>query len=128
MVKEVLQNMNKIIGVSGFIDDYKIIISAGAIDGISEGMDLNILSKNGEEVKDPFSGEVLGKISNIKAQVKVITVKERFSICVIKDQPLPPHVIHNALPFFKQRFKFDGKPIQRQITDEPIKIGDIVEI
>ncbi|GGA95874.1 hypothetical protein GCM10007183_20010 [Staphylococcus muscae] len=28
----------------------------------------------------------------------------------------------------KQRFKFDAEPINREVTDELIKIGDIVEI
>lgn len=121
--------MEKNIGVAGFIDDYKVIISAGNINGIQEGMELNILSSKGEDIHDPFSGEILGRISHIKAKIKVLNVHDKFSICIIKDQPLPNHLLSTVgMPFFKQRFKFEGNPIQRKITDEPIKIGDIVEI
>ncbi|TDL96722.1 hypothetical protein ERX27_07660 [Macrococcus brunensis] len=121
--------MEKIIGVAGFIDDFKVIISAGNVDGIQEGMELSILSSKGEDIRDPFSGEILGRIPHIKAMIKVILVQDRFSICVIKDQYLPAIALGNAnISFFKQRFKFEGKPIERMVTDEPIKVGDIVEI
>ncbi|MGV3043462.1 hypothetical protein ACEE08_11180 [Staphylococcus rostri] len=120
----------KIVSIAAFLNDYKLVISAGAIDGIEIGMELNVLSKKGQEIKNPLTSETLGKIPHIKAEIIVVDVKDKFSICVLKKQNLPLHIlkIKNMQYNESHRFKFEGKAIERKITDEPLEIGDEVEI
>ncbi|AVQ34376.1 hypothetical protein C7J88_09450 [Staphylococcus muscae] len=76
----------KIISVAAFLNDYKLVISAGAVDGIEVGMELSILSEKGQEIKNPLTSENLGKIPHIKTKILVIDVQDKFSICIPKQQ------------------------------------------
>lgn len=60
------------------LNQYKVVVDIGADSGIRKDMDFIIYSE-GETVKDPDSDEVLGKLENIKARVKVIHIQERLS-------------------------------------------------
>lgn len=120
----------KTVTVAAFLSDYKLAISAGALDGIEVGMELNILSKKGQDIKNPLTSENLGKIQHIKTKILVIDVYDKFSICIPKQQNDQLFILKmmGNQSYYKQRFKFDGEPINREVTDELINIGDIVEI
>lgn len=60
------------------LNQYKVVVDIGADSGIRKDMDFIIYSE-GETIRDPDSDEVLGKLENIKARVKVIHIQERFS-------------------------------------------------
>lgn len=62
------------------ISKFKIIVNAGANQGIKQG-DILTIRGNDKEIIDPFSHESLGYLPVIKAQVKVDTVYEKMCIC-----------------------------------------------
>ncbi|MGW7932607.1 hypothetical protein BU107_10700 [Staphylococcus xylosus] len=123
--------MKKNIGVAALLDDYKVIISAGSIDGIEEGIKINVLSNHGITIKDPYTDEDLGKLNHIKAEILVVEVKEKFSICVSNQKNknffnFKPMGMSSSL--FNNKLKMTGDILNREITEEPIEVGDVVEI
>jgi hypothetical protein len=53
-----------------------VALSAGAIDGVKEGMVFVIYSL-GDSIFDPITGEPLGELELVKGRVKVVNVQER---------------------------------------------------
>jgi hypothetical protein len=69
--------------VARLITDDELAINLGSRDGVKKDMVFSILDETTENITDPITGEDLGSIDRIKAQVKVITVSERLSLGVI---------------------------------------------
>jgi hypothetical protein len=69
----------KITKVAEIIDETKIVINSGSSDGIRVGEYFLILSY-GAEVKDPDTGESLGKLENFKGTGKIVHVQEKIAI------------------------------------------------
>ncbi len=91
--------MEKIEGkVAKILDEYSIVINVGRNSGVVDGMVFAIFVQSDEEIKDPDSGEVLGKLENIKEHVFVSHVQDRFSTCVagVKETSCEEHESHNA--------------------------------
>ena len=91
--------MEKIEGkVARILDEYSIVINVGRNNGVVNGMVFAVFVQSNEEVKDPDSGEVLGKMENIKEHVFVAHVQDKFSTCVAgeKDAPCGEHESHEA--------------------------------
>ncbi len=75
--------MEKIEGkVAKILDEYSIVINVGRDNGVVNGMVFAVFVQSDEEVKDPDSGETLGKLENIKEHVFVAHVQDKFSTCV----------------------------------------------
>ncbi len=66
------------------LDEYSLVINVGRIDGVIDGMVFVIFTQSGDEIKDPDSGEVLGKLENVKDYVSVVHIQDRFSTCIAK--------------------------------------------
>lgn len=62
------------------IDDETIVINAGSLHGIKEGDKFEIY-QDGEEIKDPETGEILGMLDTIKEQVEAVNVFPKMCIC-----------------------------------------------
>jgi len=71
--------------VAKIIDDYRIVVNAGLNQNINTG-DLLIVYEQGEEVKDPETGENLGVLEVTKAVLKVARSYENMSLCVNADK------------------------------------------
>ena len=92
-------NMEKIEGkVARILDEYSIVINVGRDNGVVDGMVFVIFVQSDDEVKDPDSGEVLGKLENIKEHIFVAHVQDKFSTCVAgeKEAPCGEHESHGA--------------------------------
>ena len=61
-----------------------VFISVGARNGVSVG-DGFVVYSVGEELKDPYTGEILGFEEQKAGLVQVINVKQRYSMGVLKD-------------------------------------------
>ncbi len=72
--------MEKIYKIIKIIDDETLVINAGYDNGIKIGDDFEIF-EDGEEIKDPDTGEVLGTLDTIKERVEAIDVFPKMCIC-----------------------------------------------
>jgi hypothetical protein len=64
--------------VAAVIDEYKVVLNVGEIDGISVNADF-ILYRQGPEVTDPDTGESLGVFEQVIGRGVVTYVQERMS-------------------------------------------------
>ena len=139
--------MEKIEGkVARILDEYSIVINIGRNNGVVNGMVFAVFVQSDEEVKDPDSGEALGKLENIKEHVFVAHVQDKFSTCVAgeKDAPCGEHESHGAqtLSGAMMAESMTARPGNSRISNEkmnvntsqisgipqlgPISIGDMV--
>ena len=66
--------------VAQILSDKYIVITAGALAGVKVGMTFVVLSQ-GEEVKDPGTGAVLGRWELPKGYLRATHVQERLTTC-----------------------------------------------
>ncbi|MCB7129355.1 MAG: hypothetical protein J3T61_07445 [Candidatus Brocadiales bacterium] len=72
--------------IAQILDEYNVVINVGRGDGVCEGMPFVIFATSENEVKDPDTGKVLGKLETVKGYVSAVHVQDGLSICAI--QPL----------------------------------------
>jgi len=92
-------NMEKIEGkVAKILDEYSIVINVGRDNDVVNGMVFVVFVQSDDEVKDPDSGEVLGKLEHVKDYIIVSHVQDKFSICVAgeKEASSKEHESHGA--------------------------------
>lgn len=75
--------MEKIIEgkVAKILDEYSIVINVGRNNGVTRDMVFAVFTQSEDEIKDPDSSEVLGKLENIKDYVSAVHVQDKFSTC-----------------------------------------------
>jgi hypothetical protein len=66
--------------VARLITDDELAINLGSRDGVHKDMYFNVVDTRAEDIPDPVTGENLGSIQRIKAQVRIISVSERLSL------------------------------------------------
>ena len=66
--------------VARVLNGQEIVINAGIVDGVTVGMDFNVMDPNGEDIKDPDTDEVLGSIERPKIRVRVIHAQEKLAV------------------------------------------------
>lgn len=110
------------------IDDTAIVINAGKNNSINVGDEFQILGKNGEQVSDPDTGELLGEIELIKGIVIARQVYSKMTICSTETKSLMPNILsYNSLMYEEERLNVDSTQISGGLySDEPVKIGDYV--
>ena len=69
--------------VARLITDDELAINLGLQDGVHKDVYFNVLDTSTENITDPVTGEDLGSIERIKAQVRIISVSERLSLGAI---------------------------------------------
>lgn len=65
--------------VASIIDESTLIINVGEKAGVEKGV-LFVIFEQGEEIKDPESGESLGNLEIVKAEVEAVHVQEQMTI------------------------------------------------
>lgn len=76
-------DMEKMEGkVAKILDEYSIVINIGRDNDVVNGMVFVVFVQSDDEVKDPDSGEVLGKLEHVKDYIFVSHVQDKFSTCV----------------------------------------------
>ena len=66
--------------VARVLNGQEIVINAGIVDGVTVGMDFNVMDTNGEDIKDPDTNEVLGTIERPKIRVRIIHAQEKLAV------------------------------------------------
>jgi|SRR5699024_727628 len=72
---------NKEFKIVKILDEYNVVINAGLSHGLKQGDQFQILDKEGSDVIDPDTQEVIGKLDLIKATVSVTELQEKMCIC-----------------------------------------------
>jgi len=67
--------------VAAILDEYHLIINVGSAQGVTEGMRFVIFAQ-GAEVKDPGTGQPMGRWEFPKGTVKARHVQEKMTVCV----------------------------------------------
>ncbi len=84
-------NMEKIEGkVAKILDEYSIVINVGRDNDVVDGMVFVVFVQSDDEVKDPDSGEALGKLEHVKDYIFVSHVQDKFSTCVAGEKEVSP--------------------------------------
>lgn len=73
--------------IARILDEYTVVVNVGRSQGVCEGMPFVIFGVSDDEVKDPDSGESLGRLETVKGYVSATHVQDKVSICTV--QPLP---------------------------------------
>lgn len=75
--------------IARILDEYTVVINIGRTQGVYEGMPFVIFSVSDDEVKDPDSGESLGRLETVKGYVAATHVQEKISICTVQSLSKP---------------------------------------
>lgn len=70
---------SKPLRVAAILDEYTVVLNKGSADGITID-DKFLVYGVGDEIKDPDTGESLGKVELIRGRVKVQHLQDRLSI------------------------------------------------
>jgi hypothetical protein len=57
-----------------------LVINRGTEDGVRVGMYFEVLAREGENIKDPETGDILGSVDRPKVAVRVVQVKDRLAV------------------------------------------------
>ena len=64
--------------VAAIVDDTTLVLNVGARDGVHEGMLFAVVAEH-DDIRDPDSGESLGRWESVKGRVAVTHVQERMA-------------------------------------------------
>ena len=67
--------------VAGVLNIRELVINVGSLHGVQRGMKFKVLASQPLEIRDPETDEILGVLDREKVRVKVVEVRDRFSIC-----------------------------------------------
>lgn len=60
--------------VAGILTRRELVINRGVADGVEVGMRFAVLNRQGIDVRDPDSGEILGSTEVVKTVVKIVRI------------------------------------------------------
>ena len=128
--------------VADLIDDRTLVINRGEKDGVELGAFFTVYDATGKVVKDPTSGDELGKIKLPKITVKVVHVDEKYSVAETykyKEVNLGGNNpllgvgalnVFNPPKYVKQYETFEIEESTKKKLDKEksiVKVGDVVE-
>ena len=126
--------------IAKIINDHTIVINAGENKGIKENQKFQIIGKKGKEVKDPDTGESLGRLDELKGYVFATTIYPNMTIATSPARStmgLPDSLTKMTAGIYQTTlFSSYHEPLNvdpNQITggfspkeSSPIVVGDIV--
>lgn len=131
---------NKEFKIVKILDEYNVIINAGANHNVKMGDTFQVLDKEGSKVIDPDTQEVIGRLDLIKATVEVTELHEKMCICssrVIANYKSPfanlpalTPISQKLLSTEKEKLNVDLKQVTggKRKSNSKIKIGDTVKL
>jgi len=76
-VVKIVANRGRVVRL---VTDDELLFNLGSEDGVEAGMLFSVLDPLTEKIMDPKTGEDLGSIKRVKAQIRVVNVSERVSL------------------------------------------------
>lgn len=126
--------MNNIYRVIEIIDKYSIIVNYGHLDGATKNNKIRVIAR-GPEIVDSETGDLLGTLDAIKAELTIETVYEKFSICknieITKQNVLinPISLFENTTKIVKEiNIDIASETLKKLPDDLIIRVGDPVEV
>jgi len=123
---------NKTWRIVKIIDNYCVVVNAGAEHGIKVDDELEVYEP-GEPIIDPETNEELGTLDKIKSYLRVKHVYQKMCLCVNADEKITTYMEEFINPFTKI-VKRSYKPLPVDAEEisggwkepEKIKVGDFV--
>ena len=124
--------------VARILGEFQLVLNVGAQQGVKKDMTF-IIYEEGEEIKDPESGQSLGKLEMVKGEVEVVHVQD--TICVAESQEIrkdkEPTVLSAKLAevtlYSKSNIEQEREKLYVKQSDisgvratGPIAVGDLV--
>lgn len=113
-----------------------LLVNLGKKDGLKKGDRLVVIEK-GEEMKDPESGESLGELELVKAELVAADVQEQMSMLRTESRgadtmsvPLSTLMVRDSIKTDRDQEKMAVAPgeISGNPALSPIKTGDVVRL
>ena len=126
--------------VARILSSHEVAINIGAAAGVENGMEFDVLSSVGEDIRDPDTGEILGSISPAKVRVHITKVEERLALASTKSKQVnvygepAPTVGPFARALLPKKWVTKYEPLKRvgeglgdkDEADSYVKVGDPV--
>lgn len=122
--------------VAQILDASQLVLNVGAEHGVTPGLRF-VVYEEGNEVKDPETGQTLGSLELVKGVVEALHVQDRITLAVTPktDRPVPASVLSARLAettradsseerrteLYVNRSQIVGSPKRK-----PIQVGDLV--
>src|SRR5699024_13033 len=134
---------NKEFKIVKILDEYNVVINAGLSHGLKQGDQFQILDKEGSDVIDPDTQEVIGTLDLIKATVEVTELQEKMCICSSRHTIKPNSLlsstalsvginsITDSLKFSEQeKLNVDLTQVTggKRKSNKKIQLGDVVRL
>lgn len=119
--------MEKQIKVIKIIDDKTLVINAGRENGIETGNDIEIYQP-GNEIIDPDTNKSLGTLDYIKAELEVVNVYPKMSVCKdVRTKTYPFASVLNLTQTYTETLNINPEDISGgfEDVDKKIRIGDL---
>ncbi len=107
--------------IAMILDERRAAVNLAADSGVAVG-DVFIVYNEGAEVTDPDSGESLGRIEVVKAQVTVSHVQEK--LCIV-ERPVEAEPEPDQSDVLSARMARVDQYKQASKRTQPIKVGDL---
>jgi len=123
--------------VARILNEFQLVLNVGGKQGVKQGMAF-IVYEEGDEIKDPDSGESLGKMEIVKGEMVASHVQD--ALCVVQSkeaqQAEKPTVLSAKLaevtPYSKSKLEKDHQKLFVRQSDVsglgaagPIVVGDL---
>ena len=66
--------------VARILNSRELVLNVGSSQGVTVGMLFDILDPNGEDIRDPDTGEILGSIDRPKVRVQITRVDDKLAV------------------------------------------------
>lgn len=113
------------------INEYKVVVNAGANNDIKEDDILEVYAP-GQEITDPETKEFLGTLDYIKAKLRVVDVFPKMCVCVNRETRLsePFKELSNLTITQRVSLNVDSREISGgyENVDKKIHLGDLVRL
>ncbi|MFH1743403.1 MAG: hypothetical protein ABIH23_30730 [bacterium] len=122
------------------LDDQRLVANRGSADGWAKG-DLMVVYEEGEEIQDPTTGQSLGNLELVKAEVEAVHVQDRLTFLMPRGASAgeQPHTVLSAVLTHTPSGDLPGSPspdrgrllvkrdqVSGRPSASPIGIGDLV--
>ena len=117
-------------------DDTSLLVNIGSREGLKRGNIVVVIEKGGE-ITDPESGESLGELELIKAELVAVDVQEKISILKVEPEisqqvnlPLSAQMVRDSVKpgTDKKRMEVVRGEISGLPAPSPVREGDVVRV
>ena len=107
------------------LDEFRVVVNRGAADGVRNG-DRFLIFELGPEIKDPESGESLGKLEVVRGTARVVHLQEKMATVQSDDfETSVPRTIKRGLTIFPSEEIVEGR--RERVPLRSVTRGDLVK-